>query len=434
MFRGADALVTEDQKALASFTIARYRMRALMAASSIGLLVGASFGAACLGGHLAKDSNAHEDARRLTQIALFSKNAPAKGTPAAEIVAEAYDTATVTGEIRPEMNPTAMMIALRYAPYGSEPTSNSLVAQNLTAMRTSFDVRAQKAMLQTAAEGDNVHTGLLASTKILSDHPVAPMVRPAPAFAFKAHTTNDSDCLAQAVYYEARGEGEDGMRAVAQVILNRVRHPAFPKTICGVVYQGAMQQTGCQFSFACDGALARPVEDWAWRRAKSVAQAALSGYVMKAVGSATHFHTLAVDPRWSANMVKIATVGGHTFYQFQGRSALIRSADGVQPSTDVPDAVVLKSGEMLQYTSASASTTPVVKTAETGGEITPAPSIKPVALAAKTSGKSAQEIIAAVALPQPATETPVAAVAPSPSRPSITPPKPPRNGALSALD
>ena len=432
MFRGADALVTEDLKTLASFTIARYRMRALMAASSIGLLVGASFGAACLGGHLAKDSNTHDSAQRLTQIALFSKNTPTKGTPATQIVAEAYDAASATGEARPEMNPTAMMIALRYAPYGSEASSNSLVAQNLTAMRTSFDVRAQKSLLQTAVQGDSVHTTLLASTKLVSDHPVMmPLARPAPAFAFKAHTTNDSDCLAQAVYYEARGEGDDGMRAVAQVILNRVRHPAFPKTICGVVYQGAMQQTGCQFSFACDGALARPVEAWAWRRAKAVADAALAGYVMKAVGTATHFHTLSVDPRWAGNMVKIATVGGHTFYQFQGRGALIRSADGVQPSTDVPDAVVMKSGEMLQYTSANASTTPVVQTADAGGDITPAASIKPVALAAKTGGRSAQEIIAAVALPQAETVT----TAPqSTKRPTILPPQPPRSGGLSALD
>ena len=421
---------------MASFTIARYRMRALMAASSIGLLVGASFGAACLGGRLAKGDNAHEDAQRLTQIALFSKNTPAKGVSATQIVAEAYDAASATGEARPDMNQTAMMIALRYAPYGNEPTSNSLVAQNLTALRTSFDVRAQKAMLQTAAESETVHTSLLASTKILSDHPMMmQLARPAPAFAFKAHTTNDSDCLAQAVYYEARGEGDDGMRAVAQVILNRVRHPAFPKTICGVVYQGAMQQTSCQFSFACDGSLARPVEAWAWRRAKTVAAAALDGYVMKTVGTATHFHSLSVDPRWSSNMVKIATVGQHTFYQFQGRGGLIRSADGVQPSTDVPDAVVMKSGEMLAYTSANASTTPMVQTADTGGDITPSASIKPVALSGKASGKSAQDIIAAVALPQSTAEVvPVAAVTPVAKRPTITPPQPPRSGNLSALD
>ncbi len=404
-------------------------MRALMAASSIGLLVGASFGAACLGGHLAKSSNVHTDAQRLSQIALFSKTTPAKGTPTTQIVAEAYDAASVTGETQPQMNQTAMMIALRYAPYGGEPSSNSLVAQNLMALRTSNDVRAQKASLQT----ETVHTSLLASTKILSDHPLlTQLVRPAPAFAFKAHTTNDADCLTQAVYYEARGEGDDGMRAVAQVILNRVRHPSFPKTICGVVYQGAMQQTSCQFSFACDGSLARPVEAWAWRRAKTIATAALGGYVMKSVGTATHFHTLAVDPRWSSNMVKIATVGQHTFYQFQGRAALIHSADGVQPSTDVPDAVVMKSGELLQYTSANASTTPVIQTADTGGDITPAASIKPVALAGKTTGKSAQDIIAAVALPQ-AEAVPVATATQPASRPSISPPKPPRSGGLSAL-
>ncbi len=404
-------------------------MRALMAASSIGLLVGASFGAACLGGHLAKTGNVHEDAQRLSQIALFTKTTPAKGTPATQIVAEAYDAASATGETQPQMNQTAMMIALRYAPYAGEPSSNSLVAQNLMALRTSNDVRAQKASLQT----ETVHTSLLASTKILADHPLlTQLVRPAPAFAFKAHTTNDADCLTQAVYYEARGEGDDGMRAVAQVILNRVRHPAFPKTICGVVYQGAMQQTSCQFSFACDGSLARPVEAWAWRRAKAVATAALGGYVMKSVGTATHFHTLAVDPRWSSNMVKIATVGQHTFYQFQGRAALIHSADGVQPSTDVPDAVVMKSGELLQYTSANAATTQVVQTADAGGEITPAASIKPVALAGKTTGKSAQDIIAAVALPQ-SDNAPVATATQPASRPTITPPKPPRSGGLSAL-
>ena len=274
----------------------------------------------------------------------------------------------------------------------------------------------------------------MASTRILSDHPVMmQLARPAPAFAFKAHTNNDSDCLSQAVYYEARGEGDDGMRAVAQVILNRVRHPAFPKTICGVVYQGAMQQTSCQFSFACDGSLARPVEAWAWRRAKVVAAAALNGYVMKTVGTATNFHSLSVDPHWSANMVKIATVGQHTFYQFQGRGGMIRSADGVQPSTDVPDAVVMKSGEMLQYTSANASTTPMVQTADTGGDITPAASIKPVALSARTGGKSAQEIIAAVALPQSAAEVVPVATAAS-KRPTIMPPQPPRAGNLSALD
>ncbi|MGZ3306665.1 MAG: cell wall hydrolase, partial [Asticcacaulis sp.] len=361
-----------------------------MAASSIGLLIGASFGAACLGGHLAKSSNTHENAQKLTQIALFTKASPAINAPVTEAVAEAYDAASATGEARPEMNPTAMMIALRYAPYASEAGSNSLVAQNLTALRTSLDARAQKAEV--------VRTSLIASTQVLSDHPIMEqLARPAPAMVFKAHTTNDSDCLTQAVYYEARGEGEDGMRAVAQVILNRVRHPAFPKTICGVVYQGAYLHTGCQFSFACDGSMAGPVEAWAWRRAKSVAAAALNGYVMKSVGTATHFHTLSVDPRWSGNMVKIATVGAHVFYQFQGRNAQIRNADGVEPSTEMPS-LIQAAETVADGQDGGASIVQVANsTAQPAGTQTAAQAPmaqRPVTLAARAVGRSAEDIIA----------------------------------------
>ncbi len=350
---------------------------------------------------MAKSSNAHEDAQRLTQIALFSKASPVKGESATQTVAQAYDAASMTGESEPEMNQTAMMIALRYAPYASTSGSNSLVAQNLTALRTSFDVRAQKADMRT----ELVRTNLVASTPVLSDHPVMEqLAHPAPAMVFKAHTTNDSDCLTQAVYYEARGEGDDGMRAVAQVILNRVRHPAFPKTICGVVYQGAAySHTGCQFSFACDGSMANPVEAWAWRRAKTIAAAALNGYVMKAVGTATHFHTLSVDPRWSGNMVKIATIGGHIFYQFQGRNQ-VRNADGVQPSTDMPTVIqasdVTADGQPMSAPVVQASDTTVVTPQQQPMQV------KPVTLAAKTVGRSAEDIIAAVALPQTAAAAP----------------------------
>src|SRR5262249_50934740 len=105
--------------------------------------------------------------------------------------------------------------------------------------------------------------------------------------------SRDLDCLTQAVYFEARGEGPGGMQAVAQVVLNRVRHPAFPKTVCGVVFQGS-GGSGCQFSFACDGSVNRAPEAGAWRRARDVAAKALSGHVMAEVGNATHFHTTAV--------------------------------------------------------------------------------------------------------------------------------------------
>ncbi len=125
------------------------------------------------------------------------------------------------------------------------------------------------------------------------------------------------DCLATAVLYEA-GDDTTGERAVAQVVLNRVRHPAFPNTVCGVVFQGAERVTGCQFTFTCDGALARDWSDDAWARARDVAQKALSGSVDGAVGTATHYHTDWVVPYWSASLDKIAAVETHLFFRWTG--------------------------------------------------------------------------------------------------------------------
>ena len=124
-------------------------------------------------------------------------------------------------------------------------------------------------------------------------------------------------CLTQAVYYEAGFEPLEGRRAVAQVILNRLRHPAFPKSVCGVVYQGAGSGT-CQFTFVCDGALyRRPAAD-AWRQAEQVARAALSGYVETSVGEATHYHADYVAPRWAPLLAKVAEIGQHIFYRWPG--------------------------------------------------------------------------------------------------------------------
>ncbi len=121
-------------------------------------------------------------------------------------------------------------------------------------------------------------------------------------------------CLASAIYYEAATEPDEGQRAVAQVVLNRVRHPNWPNTVCGVVYQGS-DQAGCQFSFACDGAMARvPSLAW-WSRARKVAEAALAGDVYEPVGSATFYHTQAVAPAWRLRMVPVATIGAHIFYR-----------------------------------------------------------------------------------------------------------------------
>ena len=127
-----------------------------------------------------------------------------------------------------------------------------------------------------------------------------------------------TDCLAAAAIYEA-GDDATGEKAVAQVVLNRLRHPAFPKTVCGVVFEGATRATGCQFTFTCDGAIAR----WrptpaAWARAQGIAAQALAGAVYRPVGYATHYHTDWVVPYWQSSLDKIAKVGTHLFFRWTG--------------------------------------------------------------------------------------------------------------------
>lgn len=127
-------------------------------------------------------------------------------------------------------------------------------------------------------------------------------------------------CLTQAVYYEAAREPELGQAAVAQVVLNRLRHPGYPKSVCGVVYQGSARPTGCQFTFTCDGSLGRTPEPALWSAAGAVARRALSGHVVREVGSATHYHADYVAPYWAPTLVKLAQIGAHIFYRWTGPS------------------------------------------------------------------------------------------------------------------
>lgn len=124
-------------------------------------------------------------------------------------------------------------------------------------------------------------------------------------------------CLTAAIYYEAASEPDAGQAAVAQVVLNRVRHPVFPGTVCGVVYQGS-EHSGCQFSFACDGAMARVPSPAAWTRAARAAALALGGRVFAGVGLATHYHTFAVTPAWNRQLVMTDVVGAHFFHRWSG--------------------------------------------------------------------------------------------------------------------
>ena len=126
------------------------------------------------------------------------------------------------------------------------------------------------------------------------------------------------ECLTAAVYYEAASESDDGQRAVAQVVLNRVRHPTYPNSVCGVVYQGSERSSGCQFSFTCDGSLARVPSIGGWARARRIAAAALAGSVYAPVGHSTHYHTYQVLPYWAASLAKTAVIGAHIFYRWNG--------------------------------------------------------------------------------------------------------------------
>lgn len=127
-----------------------------------------------------------------------------------------------------------------------------------------------------------------------------------------------SQCLTAAIYYEAAMEPDAGQQAVAQVVLNRMMHPSYPDTVCGVVYQGSERASGCQFSFSCDGAMARAPSAVYWARARRVAERALAGYVYRPVGTATHYHTTEVSPYWAPSLDFIGTIGAHRFYRWKG--------------------------------------------------------------------------------------------------------------------
>ncbi len=136
--------------------------------------------------------------------------------------------------------------------------------------------------------------------------------------AYQAYL-REKNCLATAIYFEARGETLLGQQAVAEVILARTRTPGRPKTICGVVYQGSNRKTGCQFSFTCDGIADRVHNRGAWRQAMKIATHVMrtGGKVDAVAGGATFYHADYVSPGWASRMVKVASIGQHVFYRPQ---------------------------------------------------------------------------------------------------------------------
>jgi spore germination cell wall hydrolase CwlJ-like protein len=156
-----------------------------------------------------------------------------------------------------------------------------------------------------------------------SDTTVATRVDPdeRPRYADLVNPDNlgkEQRCLAEAVYFEARSEPEEGQAAVAQVVLNRVRSGLYPSSICGVVYQNRHRHLACQFTFACEGKALRITEPEAWDDARRIATAVLEGRTYLAdVGSSTHYHANYVRPYWSRRLKKMDVIGRHIFYKLR---------------------------------------------------------------------------------------------------------------------
>jgi spore germination cell wall hydrolase CwlJ-like protein len=136
-----------------------------------------------------------------------------------------------------------------------------------------------------------------------------------------ARSPTEMKCLATAIYFEARGEPERGQLAVAQVVLNRLKNPAYPNTVCGVVYQNKNKRNRCQFSFACDGIKDRITDMRSWGSAQALAKKVLNDnrtMFQADVGTSTHYHANYVRPRWARHMKKMQKIGRHIFYKTYG--------------------------------------------------------------------------------------------------------------------
>jgi hypothetical protein len=141
-------------------------------------------------------------------------------------------------------------------------------------------------------------------------------------------------CMTMAIAYEAGNQPVAGMESVGQVILNRMRTARFPKSACGVVFQGAERHTGCQFTFACDGSLRRSLLDATVERSRAAALAVLTGAAADHVAGATHYHADYVLPRWASDGTRVTKIGAHIFYRMPGDGSTSAVAEPYTGATD----------------------------------------------------------------------------------------------------
>lgn len=208
------------------------------------------------------------------------------------------------------------------------PAISGTAAQQLDA--ASWEARAET--LVETAEGQERESALVTRLATLqTDTDLSPLMRDAAVTqSLLSYTRGDFDaavdgsdelrCLSEAVYFEARSETRSGQKAVAEVVMNRVKSKHYPGTVCGVVYQGSERSTGCQFSFTCDGSMDIDPTGKSWERSKDVAALVMSGSVKPFTNRSTHYHTTEVNPVWAANMRMTKRVGSHVFYRFAPRN------------------------------------------------------------------------------------------------------------------
>ncbi|WP_240504503.1 cell wall hydrolase [Tsuneonella mangrovi] len=215
-------------------------------------------------------------------------------------------------------------LALAAVPFAALAASSFVPAEHpaQAALPISREVKAAIGEMSTGGDQAIVVTGENAvernATIPLTTMPRGQLARFTQVAPGRAGYATALKCLTQAIYYEAANEPESGKLGVAQVVLNRVRHPAYPSSVCGVVYEGANDPV-CQFSFTCDGSLLRAPLPRQWAESERVAREALSGKTEAEVGAATNYHADYVVPRWAFTLGKLGQIGRHIFYRLPGR-------------------------------------------------------------------------------------------------------------------
>lgn len=242
------------------------------------------------------------------------------------------------GEIAVMPPATRSTVAAASLTSDASPVSECTAARDLDAVEAAMEpppafadseppIAVAPAPMPASADADPLPVSLPMSTAIPLD--TVPMPRPAPGVppppppspAERLHLEGAARakaerCLADAIYFEARGESERGQEAVAQVVMNRVFTRFYPHDVCGVVYQNANRHRACQFSFACSGKRMQIDERDAWALANRIAKQTLDGKLyVPAVGTSTHYHAVYVHPNWVREMRKIAHYGIHDFYR-----------------------------------------------------------------------------------------------------------------------